>query len=60
MPMTAVKNRAFISRPETLTLRIHKNKAIRNELDGMFAASCTYGPAPSEFYGTGATVVTIR
>ena len=35
-------------------------KAIRNELDSTFAASCTYGPAPSEFYGTGATVVTIR
>ncbi len=35
-------------------------KAIRNELDSTFAVSCTYGPAPSEFYGTGATVVTIR
>ena len=35
-------------------------KAIRNELDSTFAATCTYGPAPSEFYGTGATVVTIR
>ena len=84
--MTTVKNRTFICRPETLTLRIHKNKAIwhtnirrgrrivfihgdgngilrkaiRNELDSTFAATCTYGPAPSEFYGTGATVVTIR
>ena len=33
---------------------------VQVELDSTFAATCTYGPAPSEFYGTGATVVTIR
>ena len=35
-------------------------KAVRNELDSTFAASCTYAPANSMRYGTGATIVTIR
>lgn len=34
--------------------------AIRKELDEVFALSCSYLPAPSEQYGTGATIVVIR
>ena len=32
---------------------------IRKELDEVFALYCTYSPAPSDKYGTGATTVTI-
>ncbi len=35
-------------------------KAVRDELDSTFAISCTYAPADSMLYGTGATIVTIR
>lgn len=35
-------------------------KAVRDELDSTFAVSCTYAPANSMLYGTGATIVTIR
>lgn len=34
--------------------------AIRKELDETFALSCSYSPASSDLYGTGATVVTVR
>ena len=34
--------------------------AIRKELDETFALSCTYSPASSDTFGTGATIVTVK